>query len=370
MKKTKHPIETRSPSIRYMSSQQEDKEQPSPTDPELTSSPTKAQSIFTDISKEEPQTLQVGQKHHNHQPHLHVDIPIPKQHVLAIKKGEDADLESNESEVALDCLQKRTGITISELITGFAWVIAIAASILYLVNSVLSYQDAVKHPVTSVSFVEQVPLQFPAVTVCNWNAAYYCDYCNLTLDYCTTVEEGTGEIIPCPFSLSFVTIEQNGQIFSCYSFNNDTEYPISVNSTGYGGSVSLYFTVPNVEYDRDARFGLQVSFHEVGSIPPVFAETNFATAFVDNFYTLTMLIVNRLRPTKEHPNTKFSQWSATYSTVELTAKNMNQVVVSFAYSTLNINAVTEIESKTVLSVIGEISGIVGVLMVCIFYDPF
>lgn len=272
----------------------------------------------------------------------------------------DRDLESQHS--TCDYLHRKTGVRISEIICLVGWIVCGAVCIYYIYIEAIGYQDAVSNPSTSVSFIEQVPLHFPAVTICNWNAAYYCDYCTLTLRACTMVNATDGTIIDCPFNMTMTTIEQSGQFFTCYVFNNNTESPVSVSTTGYGGSMSLYFDVPHAPQDRDSRFGLQASFHEIGTVPPVFAETNFAVPFVDNFFSLTKIITNRLKETKEAPKNSV-YWSSRASNVQLTQNSSTSVVVSFAYTTLNIKEITEIVSKTPLQLFGEIAGMLGTLMV-------
>ncbi|EFC45670.1 predicted protein [Naegleria gruberi] len=256
--------------------------------------------------------------------------------------GDGDDLESQNDHA--DCLQIRTGVRISEIITSIGWLIY-----------------AQTNPSTSISYIEQVPLNYPAVTICNWNAEYYCDYCNLTLKTCTMVNDTDGTIYECPFKLSETVIEQNGQVFQCYVFNNDTSKPLAVKTTGYGGSISMYFTLPPVKSDRDSRFGLQASFHEIGSIPLVFAETNFAIPYVDNFFTLTKIETNRLKSTEEYPLHSI-HWDSRISNVQLTFKEDSIVVVSFAYSTLNIHQVSEIAGKTMLQLLGDLAGMLGVLL--------
>jgi len=202
----------------------------------------------------------------------------------------------------------RCRVTIAEMITLLGWIAAISFCIWYVYNSGINYSDAQINPTTSLAYVESVPLSFPAITICNWNGIYDCDTCNLTLMYVTGVnaEDGTVGIVEIPYE--YVDIEQGGQYFRCVVFNNDSSNPLSANLTGYGGSYSTFFRVPLMEDDRDNRFGLQVSFHEIGTIPPVFAETNFATSGVDNFYTLTKYVTTRLRATKEYPDTIDYRW--------------------------------------------------------------
>ena len=53
---------------------------------------------------------------------------------------------------------------------------------------------------------------------------------------------------------------------------------------------------------------MQASFHEIGTVPNVFAETNFAVANVDNYFVLTKIVTTRLKPTIENPNLIETRW--------------------------------------------------------------
>ena len=145
-------------------------------------------------------------------------------------------------------------------------------------------------------------------------------------------------------------------------FNNDTQNLLAANATGYGGTISLFFRVPLAPVERDARFGLQVSFHEPGTVPPVFAETNFAISKVDNYFVLTKYVTTRLKPTIEDPSLVSVRWESKLSIVKLTEVEKDVVVISFAYSSLNENRITEVLTSSIEGLLGEISGMVGMMM--------
>ncbi|KAL9656568.1 hypothetical protein ABK040_012151 [Willaertia magna] len=152
------------------------------------------------------------------------------------------------------------------------------------------------------------------------------------------------------------------EMLLCYVFNNDTNHPIHANVTGYGGSFALYFQVPPASVERDARFGLQITFHEIGSEARVFEETNFVTNRLDNFFTLTKIVETRLKRRIEYKDLTSTRWDTKLSTVQLTVNDDSLVVISVAYSTLNIQKVTEVTTSNWENVVGEVSGIIGVLM--------
>nr|CAG4712775.1 unnamed protein product [Naegleria fowleri] len=254
----------------------------------------------------------------------------------------------------------KCSFTVGEAITFVAWIIVIGFCIWYVTKSVGQFQDAQVSPSTSLALIETVPLAYPAVTICNWNAMYDCAYCNLTLLYATIVVNGSVIDVDLPYE--YRHIEQEGQYFSCYVFNNNSDNPLSAQATGYGGTISLAFNVPPVPQDRDARFGLQVSFHEIGTTPNVFAETNFAVREVDNYFVLTKYSTIHLKPSEQFPDGVETVWASTLSTVRLTDIRDNVVVISFAYNTLNENKIAEIITYTLESLAGEVAGMIGMMM--------
>lgn len=143
--------------------------------------------------------------------------------------------------------------TIPEIITSIGWILAITFCIWYVVNASGEFQDSQNNPTTSLSIVEKAPLELPAVTICNWNANYVCDFCNLTLKAATHVVEGNVVEFEIPYE--YKEIDQNG-LYRCYVFNNFSDRAMASNATGYGGVISLFFDVPSVPEERDARFGV------------------------------------------------------------------------------------------------------------------
>jgi len=51
--------------------------------------------------------------------------------------------------------------------------------------------------------------------------------------------------------------------------------------------------------------------------------------------------------------------------VDLSELNNDQIVISFAYATLNEHVITEVVTLSIEGVLGEIGGVIGVLMVSI-----
>ncbi|EFC47634.1 predicted protein [Naegleria gruberi] len=249
---------------------------------------------------------------------------------------------------------------VSRAITCIGWFIATAMCIWYIVDSSEQFVQSISNPTTATTFIESVPLPFPAITVCNWNAMLDCDYCNLTLKFATKVNSTLGIVENLDPHYDRVVLFQNGQLFNCYVFNNVSQSLLNATDIGYAGTISFYFHVPFVPENRDSRFGLQVSFHETGTVPNVFAETNYAISGVDNYFILTKVITNRLKPNTEG-GINSVRWHPQLSIVELTQFDGDEVVISVAYSTLNVNVITEMVTSTMEGLLGQIAGIIGIL---------
>jgi len=273
------------------------------------------------------------------------------------------DLESHHHHYH-DCLHKKIGYSIGELFVVFFWFILLGLYIWFLVALGIGHAYRSSHPSTSVSYVEHVPMPFPAVTVCNWNALYNCDYCNLTMNRCMIIgDDGLPHDCPNEFMPHYAQIEQLGLYYQCYQFNNDTHHVLEATKTGYSGTVSLYFSVPNnVAQSQDTRKGLQVTFHEVGKEPALFAETNFARPGYENYFTLTKYENTRLRPSEAFPDLFNVEWRNTYSKIELT-QDLDTIVVSFTYASLNVNAVNEAKGPGSFEIFGEVCDMMLILLV-------
>ncbi|KAG2394052.1 hypothetical protein C9374_003816 [Naegleria lovaniensis] len=308
--------------------------------------------------KEEPLPI-----HHN----IELQVAFSSLELSTLKPEDVSEIKtkpSNLNETGFKEKKKcKSPVNVKEAIMILSWLAAIAFCIWYIYFSAMNFHEAQNSPTTSLSLHETIPLQFPSVTVCNWNAVDpSCDYCNITLLQATTPNNILGIIETVELPHEYFELEQNGQYFKCYGFNYNQNKPLVANYTGYGGSISLFFKAPPVPDDRDARFGLQVTFHEIGTIPNVFSETNFATSGVDNFYTLTKFVTKRLKPRAENPSGIELRWDSKLSTVQLTQNDPSVVVISFSYDSLNENQITEILTSSLEGLFGEIAGIVGIFM--------
>lgn len=175
------------------------------------------------------------------------------------------------------------GIKYKEIIIFLCWIAAIGFTIWFIYDVVNHYLHALHNPITALSLVEHIPMAFPAITVCNYNALKHCDTCGLTLEHATRVLDN-GSVIDYETHYESTVIGD----FHCIVINNDTHHPIpEATLTGYGASYSLFFKVPKMPSNTYSRYGLQISFHKQGTVPDVLSETNFAMAGVDNFFILT-----------------------------------------------------------------------------------
>jgi len=218
------------------------------------------------------------------------------------------------------------GITISHIILIICWLAAIGISIWFIVSVSLHYEHAFHAPVTSLSLVSHVPMDFPSVTVCNWNAERECSTCNITLDHVYGIlEDGSVGEVKIPYKVA--EIDDHDLLFRCYVFNYDgSMHPAT--TTGYGGMYALYFNITKMPASALNRNGLQVSFHEVGTVASVFEETNFAVERVDNFFTLTKYTTNRLHaPTQSSSSSSSSSSSHRALQSESTSSHDSNVEV-------------------------------------------
>ena len=139
-------------------------------------------------------------------------------HIPLQNDKKPVEMEKEEDLVVVKAKKGRLrfNFTIGEAITFVAWIMVIVFVAWYISNSISNYVTSLGNPTTSLAYVESLPLYYPAITVCNWNAALDCDYCNLTLMYSTTVNQEYGTIEQFELPHTITEIEQNGQYFTCY----------------------------------------------------------------------------------------------------------------------------------------------------------
>ncbi|EFC47439.1 predicted protein [Naegleria gruberi] len=326
---------------------------------------TKANNTATTISPEDIKSIKEK-----------LEKPISREVAMEIKKKailtsdsdavqdylfeEDGGQEGEEEEDPSDCLERRIGVKVKDVILIYAWLILGALLIYYVYSSVNTYVVDRNKPATNVAYTAQSKLSFPAVTICNWNTGD--DPVNdIALDYCfhATSNDSTHE--ECKFPITKKKIVSGDQIFSCLVLNNDTRTPLQATKTGYLGTISVIVTIKNVTLSSGEirSSGVQVTFHNIGETAQdlLLNETKCATPNFDNNFSISKVVSHTIRPT---PFTK-TFWESSYSAVELVKQRNNKIMVSFAYNTLNIQQVTEYEASNWLQLLGEISGMASTL---------
>ncbi|EFC47565.1 predicted protein [Naegleria gruberi] len=252
-----------------------------------------------------------------------------------------------------------------QILTAIGWIVMIGVSLWYSINSIVNFVDAINNPTTSLSYVEEVPLPFPAISICNWNAlTNNCSYCGLRLEkvFRADIQKDIPEYLQ---QAEYKEIRQDDSLFRCYVFNNRSINVVTANYTGYTGSLSFFVRVPRPtgsDVSDYSRVGLQVSFHSNGTMPDLVGETNFAVPRRDNYFMLTKIITSRLKTTPINPQLVDVRWEPVTSDVELIGADETLVVISVAYATLNVNYITEVVTSSIESLFGEIAGFLGLTM--------
>jgi hypothetical protein len=161
----------------------------------------------------------------------------------------------------------------------------------------------------------------------------------------------------CAEEWSYVEIEEDGNLFRCYQFNNESEFTTSL--TGYQGAMQLEFKVPLTGVtDYTARYAAQVTFSGEHEQPELFTETNFAPVGYSTLYEFQN-VVNRDRNKVEYRQF----WAQTSSLISLPlGTEFGTVGVSFGYSVLNTQNVDDIVTRTPNTFVGEVAGMLGFLM--------
>lgn len=218
-------------------------------------------------------------------------------------------------------------------------------------------------------FFNSIHFSFPAVTICNWNAAdENCPICGIDLYACYRVYPN-GSIASCSNVVKYVNYTTDQGLFRCIQYNNDITN-VQVSSTvGYGSSVTFLMYIPEVYVNASNGIsiygsGVQASFHNIGTIPPVFAETNFAAPNDNTYFMLTKTMENKLVGGQVQSKT---YWTVRPSVINL-PKLINQrgnttfVGVSFCYETLNTFTLTDVVSYQVVNYLGDAAGMAGTLV--------
>jgi hypothetical protein len=150
----------------------------------------------------------------------------------------------------------------------------------------------------------------------------------------------------------------NSSYFYCYQFNFNSSIALSSRKTGFTGSVSMMFSVPEVPADNVYRKGVQVSFTMPDGKVPYEDETRYANAGSDTFFTITKVENTLLNQPTEHT------WNAVAGTLDLPyndTQSQNYVGVSFGYNTLSVTKYDQVISAQPSDLAGNLAGMTGTL---------
>jgi len=228
---------------------------------------------------------------------------------------------------------------------------------------------AIHVPGNTLTFVQNSSLYWPTVTICNWNQNVNGaidlapDYTNLTLQQCYNWAANNGSGAPCDANLfTYQAINTAFGIFNCYVFNNDSSNVLNSSTTGFAGSLSVLFTITSPPTNYYYRIGLQVTLDYIGIPPDLYNEIRFAPPAYDAFYG-----IQAIETTFSNNNTgPFYSYSTSYSSTLLPSTPPNSsteyVSVSFSFQTLNMEVIQYATQYTVINLLGDFSGMIGVLM--------
>jgi hypothetical protein len=150
----------------------------------------------------------------------------------------------------------------------------------------------------------------------------------------------------------------NTSYFRCYQFNYNRTTALSSRTTGFTGSVSMLFKVPEVPQDNLFRKGVQVSFTLPEAPVPYADETRYATSGSDTFFTITKVENTLIDQPTEHT------WNAVAGSLDLPFNDsaaQNYVGVSFGYNTLSITKYDQVATAQPSDLAGNLAGMTGTL---------
>lgn len=271
--------------------------------------------------------------------------------------GAEEDSDDGSGEGARDELEKKYGYTYGEFLVIFGWLGSIAMLGVYMWSVISGYSYLQTHPPVSVDVTSYSSLNFPKTTFCSSipDTALSFTGCTIPGGSCTET-----------LSSSKITVTQAGTVYTyqCFTFNGDGKSKYKSNQSGYGGSIAFEFTLDDFsKINSLKRAGLYVFFNtydEGVSVDNDHAKFNFASVGDDNFFTLSLENIKRLKTSVEY-RTDNTLYKAVKSSVKLINYSDGTVVVSVGYGKLDITTRNEFESKTWTELMGEIAGMLGVL---------
>ncbi|EFC50004.1 predicted protein [Naegleria gruberi] len=218
-------------------------------------------------------------------------------------------------------------------------------------------------PTTSLSFNETTTLEFPAITICNYNgrAGSSCPECDLNL---VRIFRLTVTGITSPITDGNIRAEKTQVLdnvyYSCYKINNDKSNLFLAKKKGISGSISFLFEIPTGS--SLSRNGLQVTFHEPGATPSIYQETQFAAPGVENYFSLTKVVRTVLDMNYDtNSAVRNVTFDSVVSTIAVTDIPSNNVLVTVTYGTMSVYNIDEVLTNTIPSLLGDVAGMIGLV---------
>ena len=257
------------------------------------------------------------------------------------------DPDSDEEGEPRDEFERKYKYTYGEVAIFPFWLASFGVFIAYLFFVIQQFEYLNNNPATTQAYVYKDSHDFPAVTICNIEPET-----SLDLGDCS-YSQYFSKLANCKYNdhLSSTTLKLQDfdrKSHSCFQFNNNGGSILSVESTGYNGSFSFLFSSPQ------SKSGTLVSFHEPGKTPS-FTAINVASLGMDNFFTI------RKKEFVDSTGQETVYFNTTFTSLALMNAPSNSLIVSFAYSDLNVMRITVAESRNWIQLLGDIAGMAGVL---------
>jgi len=199
------------------------------------------------------------------------------------------------------------------------------------------------------------------VTICNWNQEVdvFCPYCTLVLEKCFDYSQGDNNP-DCTLEWYPISYQTQYGKFYCFQYNNDSNNPIVTQKIGYGGSMSLIFSVSSLVVNEGDRVGIQVSFTVPGITPDVYSETKFAPPDYDTFHAMTQVVTSHnsiVDNVTFQSSASLTRLSRNYTDTNTT----DYVGITFAYGELSVESIDYSPRYTIVNFFGDFAGMIGTL---------
>ncbi|EFC47329.1 predicted protein [Naegleria gruberi] len=251
--------------------------------------------------------------------------------------------------------KKKWKFAVRDIFAIIGWLIFLGFSGWYIYDVSDTYEKSKNQPTTTISYVTQDKMEFPGMTICNYNAkppSEACDYCDITFTGAYSYSS-SGVKSSTTITNQKKEIVTSGLKFNCYFLNNEIKSIKTTSTAGFGGSISLNF---KMKAPTAGKYGAQISFHEIAAEADIFAETQFASPYKDNMYTLNKVTKNFL------DGNSTTLWEPTLSQIKISNASSADIIISVSYGTLDVQVIDEVLSTDIPGLLGSIAGIIGLTM--------